>query len=112
MTWDLERAYREHLTAGDLAVLADAGAGRSLSDVLSSRELERIVLGPDPDPHRAVSPSLIFAVAAHRAAADLPPAAYINEWVGPRQRVPVFAVEPLRRLLADPARCFFFVELL
>ncbi len=112
MTWDLERAYRDHLTAGDLAVLADVGAGRSLTNVLSSPELERIVFGPDPDPHRAVSPFLTFAVAVHRVADDLAHAAYINEWIGPRQRVPVFAVEPLRRLLADPARCFFLVELL
>ena len=112
MTWDLERAYRDHLTAGDLAVLADVGAGRSLTSVLSSPELERIVFGPDPDPHRAVSPFLTFAVAVHRVADDLAHAAYINEWIGPRQRVPVFAVEPLRQLLADPARRFFLVELL
>jgi hypothetical protein len=112
MTWDLERAYREHLTAGDLAVLADVSAGRSLANVLSSPDLERIVFGPDPDPHRAVSPFLTFAVAVHRVAEDLADAAYINEWIGPRQRVPVFGVEPLRQLLADPARRFFLVELL
>jgi hypothetical protein len=112
MTWDLERAYRDHLTAGDLAVLADVGGGRSLTNVLASPELERIVFGPNPDPQRAVSPFLTFAVAVHRVADDLAHAAYINEWVGPRQRVPVFAVEPLRRLLADPARRFFLVELL
>jgi hypothetical protein len=112
MTWDLERAYRDHLTAGDLAVLADVGAGRSLTNVLSSPELERIVFAPDPDPHRAVSPFLTFAVAVHRVADDLAHAAYINEWIAPRQRVPVFAVEPMRQLLADPARRFFLVELL
>jgi hypothetical protein len=112
MTWDLERAYREHLTAGDLSVLADAGAGRSLPHVLSSPEFERLVFGPDPAALAAVSPFLTFAVAVHRTAETLAQAAYINEWIGPRQRVPVFAVEPLRRLLADPARRFFLIELL
>src|SRR5436190_1206282 len=110
MTWDLERAYRDHLTAGDLAVLADVGAGRSLTNVLSSPELERIVFGPDADPRRAVSPFLTFAVAVHRVADDLAHAAYINEWIGPGQRVPVFAVEPLRRLLTDPARRLFLIQ--
>ena len=57
-------------------------------------------------------PFLTFAVAVHRLAAQLDTATYVNEWIGPRRRVPVFAVEPLRRLLADPLRRFFFVELL
>ena len=112
MTWDLDRAYREHLTAGDVAVLADMSAGRSLTNVLSSPDLEQVVFGPDPDPHRAVSPFLTFAVAVHRVAERLARASYIDEWIGPRQRLPVFAVEPLRELLADPAQRFFFVELL
>jgi len=48
----------------------------------------------------------------HRVAERLAHSSYIDEWIGPRQRVPVFAVEPLRQLLADPARRFFLVELL
>jgi hypothetical protein len=114
MTWDLERAYREHLTSGDRAVLADVAGGRPLTNALSSPDLEQAVFGSDPafDPLRVVSPFLTFAVAVHRVAEKLARAAYVDEWVGPRQRVPVFAVEPLRQLLADPLRRFFFIELL
>ena len=46
MTWDLDRAYRDHLTAGDLAVLGDLVGERSLTDALSSPELDEVVFGP------------------------------------------------------------------
>jgi hypothetical protein len=114
-TVTVERAYREHLTAGDLVILSDAGgAAQPLLDLLGSPRLEEIVFGVDPpgDPTRMASPFLTFAIAVHRAAARLDTATYIDEWIGPRRRVPVFAVEPLRQLLADPLRRFFFVELL
>ena len=114
MAWDLERAYREHLTSGDVAALADITSGRTISDVLSSADAEALVFGPGAafDPRRAVSPFLTFAVAVHHCTARLATASYIEEWIGPRQRVPVFAVAPLRQLLDDPLRRFFFVELL
>ena len=114
MTWDAEQAYRDHLTAVDVAALADVLDGRPLATMLSSAEVERVVFGAEAalDPGRAVSPFLTFAVAVHRVAERLARTTYVDEWVGPRQRVPVFAVEPLRTLLADPLRRFFFVELL
>jgi hypothetical protein len=117
MTWDLERAYREHLTAGDRALLAGVArvAGdRPLASVLASPELEDVVFGRAPvaDPVRGASPFLTFAVAVHRVADRLETASYVEEWIGPRRRVPVFAVEPLRQLLADPQRRYFLVELL
>jgi hypothetical protein len=114
MTWDAERAYRDHLTAVDVAALADVLAGRPLASMLSSPEVEQVVFAPEAalDLGRAVSPFLTFAVAVHRVADRLGRTTYVDEWVGPRQRVPVFAVEPLRTLLADPLRRFFFVELL
>ena len=46
MTWDLDQAYRDHLTAGDLAVLGDLVGERSLTDALSSPELDEVVFGP------------------------------------------------------------------
>jgi hypothetical protein len=114
MTWDLDRAYRDHLTSGDRALLADVGCGRSFVDVLAAPELEERVFGPEAnrDPLQLISPFLTFAVAVHRLRARLAVATYVEEWVGPSQRIPVFAVEPLRQLLADPLRQFFFVELL
>ena len=60
----------------------------------------------------SASPFLTFAVAVHRVAERLATTSYVDEWIGPRRRVPVFAVEPLRQLLGDPLRRFFFVELL
>ena len=114
MTPDVERAYRDHLSAGDLDVLGDVAGGQSLAAALASPALEHVVFAHDPrlDPTRATSPFLTFAVAVHRLAERLSTTTYVNEWIAPRQRVPVFDVEPLRRLLSDPLRRFFFVELL
>jgi hypothetical protein len=114
MAWDVERAYRDHLTAADVALLAEVTGGRPMLEALSSPELERTVFATDPRyvPTLLPSPFLTFTVAVHRLAARLDTAAYVDEWIGPRRRVPVFAVDPLRRLLADPLRRFFFVELL
>jgi hypothetical protein len=58
------------------------------------------------------SPFLLFAVLVHRAARDLGQASFVEEWVGPRQRVPVFDVAGLRDFGADPMRRFFLAELL
>lgn len=114
MTWDLERAYQEHLTAGDRALVAGVAGDRLLANVLESSELEEAVFGraPGADPLCAASPFLTFAVAVNRVADRLATATYVEEWIGPRRRVPVFAVEPLRQLLADPQRRYFLVELL
>jgi hypothetical protein len=110
----LDHAYRQHLTSGDLALLADIAPGRPLATALVSPELERVVFAPGPafDPAHAASPFLTFAVAVHRVSERLEAVTYVNEWVGPRRRVPVFGVDRLRELLTDPLRRFFFVELL
>ncbi|HKA05423.1 MAG TPA: hypothetical protein VKD67_13880 [Acidimicrobiales bacterium] len=114
MAWDLERAYRDHLTSADEALLTASAAGQPLAQALASPDLELVVFDSDAalDPSRMASPFLTFAVAVHGVARKLARTTYIDEWVGPRQRVPVFAVEPLRHLLDDPLRRFFFVELL
>jgi hypothetical protein len=114
MAWDVDRAYRDHLTSADQALLTDIAAGQPLPQALGSPDLELVVFGSDAvlDPSRMASPFLTFAVAVHGVARRLARTTYIDEWVGPRQRVPVFAVEPLRHLLDDPLRRFFFVELL
>jgi hypothetical protein len=114
MSWDLDQAYRDHLTAGDLAVVGDVAGGGSLADALSSPELEAAIFGTVDGGAalHGVSPFLTFAVAVHRTAQHLREATYVEEWVGSRRRVPVFAVQPLRELLGDPRRRFFFVELL
>ena len=67
---------------------------------------------PGRDPFLQGSPFLVFAVLVHRASRDLNQASFVEEWVGPRQRVPVFDVTRLRDFGAHPLRRFFLTELL
>jgi hypothetical protein len=115
--------YLEHLGPADLRLLARVAgdtpeALRSRPDrlvaLLGVPATEAAVLrpAPDEDPFLRASPFLAFAVAVHRSAATLERATSTLEWVGPRQRLPVFDVAPLRAFLADPLRRLFLVELL
>jgi hypothetical protein len=58
------------------------------------------------------SPFLIFAVAVHRAAAELESMDHVPERSGQRQRVPLFDAPELRDFLGSPARRLFLAELL
>jgi hypothetical protein len=111
---DVEPLYRQHLTDADQRLLSRiAGRGR-VPAVFSDERLEASVFadGARDGGFVDTSPFLSFAVAVHRTAARLDHASYVEEpWTG-RRRIPVFDVIRLRELLADPARCFFLVELL
>ncbi len=63
-------------------------------------------------PASLASPFLIFAVAVHRAAAELPSMSHVTERSGDRQRVPLFDTPQLRDFLASAARRLFLAELL
>src|SRR5438105_12437677 len=105
----LENAYLQHLSEADLQLLG-AGETRSVVEVLDrSDTFDRIFGG---DPLFVASPFLVFAAAVHRTAADLDSATYVEEWLGPRQRIPVLDVADLRDFLAGPWRRLFLVELL
>jgi hypothetical protein len=124
--------YLEHLTDLDVALLArttgaaaegsrSEGAGgaaslrrhpEQLASLLERREVFDVVFGPETEPLLGPSPFLVFAVAVHRAAAELAGATFVEEWLGPKQRVAVFDVERLRDFLADPLHRLFLVELL
>lgn len=119
--------YLEHLTEGDLALLARTGAGGRVeaSDLRSRPGLvDELLAEPDvfetvfgrrgreEDPLVFASPFLVFAVAVHRLSDDLADAAFVEDWTGPRQRVPVFDVAELRGFLDEPARRAFLAELL
>jgi hypothetical protein len=115
------RLYLEHLTDGDLALLAglQAPGDRPAADPdsiptrLGSQALfQRLIRTPGRDPLLQGSPFLLFSVLVHRVVQDLERASFVEEWVGPGQRVPVFAVTGLREFGADPMRRLFLSELL
>lgn len=83
-----------------------------IHDLLSARAVLDGVIGRHAHPARLVTPFLLFAVVMHSAAADLRAAEYVNDWTGPRSRLPVFDVAPLQEFIEDPARLFFLVSLL
>ncbi len=58
------------------------------------------------------SPFLTFALIVHRSWVELQRTHYIDEWVGPGQRLPVLAADDLRSFLAGAQRRLFLTELL
>ncbi len=117
----LSSLYLEHLSDSDLAFLG--ATGQSHQDVQRDPEqLEALIDSPQTfralftmpgrDPLLRGSPFLIFAVLVHRVVRDLGQASFIEEWVGPRERVPVFDTGSLREFGAAPLRRLFLAELL
>jgi hypothetical protein len=113
--------YLEHLSDADLAFLGAAGESHGnvrrdpegLEALIDSPATFRALFTvPGRDPLLRGSPFLIFAVLIHRALRDLGHASFVEEWVGPRQRVPVFDTGSLRDFGADPLRRLFLAELL
>src|ERR1700716_467523 len=113
--------YLEHLSDSDLAFLRAAGESRydlrrdpeQLEALIDSPETFRALFTvPGRDPLLRGSPFLVFAVMIHRVVRDLGQASFVEEWVGPRQRVPVFDTGSLRDFGADPLRRLFLAQLL
>lgn len=117
----LSSLYLEHLSDSDLALLGAAGESRrdvrrdpeQLETLIDSPATYRMLFAvPGRDPLLRGSPFLLFAVLIHRVVRDLGQASFVEEWVGPRQRVPVFDTASLRDFGADPLRRFFLAQLL
>jgi hypothetical protein len=117
----LSSLYLEHLSDADLAFLDAAGESHldlrrdpeRLEALIDSPVTFRMLFTvPGRDPLLRASPFLIFAVLVHRVVRDLGQASFVEEWVGPRQRVPVFDTGSLRDFAADPLRRLFLAELL
>jgi hypothetical protein len=125
--------YADHLTDADLSLLVSASqdtdrpaglaAGASwlrrqpeaLPELIGDLRVFRAVFGPaDAASAQAAlaSPFLIFAVAVHRAAAELESMDHVPERSGQRQRVPLFDAPELRDFVGSPARRLFLAELL
>jgi hypothetical protein len=120
--------YLEHLTDVDLALLA-ASAGEDsgnthwrdrlwrdpayLSLVLGLPALfDRLFASGDDETMLRASPFLVFASLLTRAAQDLQAVQFVQEWVGPGRRVPVFDVADLQDFAAGPPRRLFLAEVL
>jgi hypothetical protein len=125
--------YADHLTDADLELLATVAEGAGARAVAAAagwlrahpEELPRLVgdprvfqavFGPQAPASAAAratlaSPFLIFAVAVHRAAADLATMDHVPER-SLRQRVPLFDASELRDFLGSAARRLFLAELL
>jgi hypothetical protein len=123
--------YADHLTDADLGLLASVtqelrepdwptaaawlrGHPEHLPGLIADPRVFQAVFGPgEQAPHAALaSPFLIFAVAVHRAAAELESMGHVPERSGPRGRVPLFDAPELRDFLGSPARRLFLAELL
>src|SRR5256886_16398778 len=117
----LSSLYLEHLSDADLAFLGAAGESRhdarhhpeQLEALIDSPQTFRALFAvPGREPLLRGSPFLIFAVLIHRIVRDLGHMSFVEDWVGPRQRVPVFETNSLRDFGADPLRRFFLAQLL
>lgn len=117
--------WYEHLSHRDLELLdraASAAGARPeemrrdeavLAGVLSHpAAFESVFGGPQEEALLHASPFLTFAVIVHRGWAELQSAGYVDEWVGPRQRLPVLGGDDLREFLASGQRRLFLTELL
>lgn len=114
--------YLDYLSAEDVEFLAGSGGWETerfrsqpalVVGVLSDDRVFESVFAPQgPDPVPGLSPFLVFAVAVARAEIELRRAAFVPDWLGARQRVPVFDAPALRDLLGDPAIRLFLAELL
>lgn len=114
--------YLEHLTDQDLALLA-ASSGQDPGALQGDPErIPRLLADPSifdrifgtgtEEAFLHASPFLVFAVLVHRVRRDLSDVRFIDDWIGPGQRVPVFDIAALRDFTGDPARRLFLAELL
>lgn len=116
---------RLDLQDGDLTVLArvldtDADALRTeldrrpwhANDVLRRPEVVEAILDGNGSDQLLVSPLLLFAVLVHHCADELASSPWVDDWVGPGCRLPVFDVEPLLEFTDAPGRLLFAAQLL
>jgi hypothetical protein len=118
----------ERLSDKDLALLAEAAgepgsrADRagwlrrqpgSIDALLARPEVFDTLFGEgEGDPLLVAGPFVVFAVLLAQAPSLLAGVSFVRERIGRRATVPVFEVEPLRELVADPLRRLFLADLL
>ena len=118
----------ERLTDRDLELLAEAAGEPGVRTRPAARLrdepglIERILARPEvfdalfddsrEDPLVVMSPFVAFAILFAHTPSLLEGLAFVPERVGARRSVPLFEVEPLRELVADPLRRLFLADLL
>lgn len=122
--------YVEHLSDRDLALMTRAIGGQEsvgelrarlhgeparVEELLAGEDLFEMVFGSGLDSldvQVGITPFLVFGTLVNRVARDLAGAAFVPEWVGSGQRLPVFDVETLRVFVGDGLRRYFLIEFL
>lgn len=98
----------------DVETLSDEFARRTwyVNDVLRRPEVIESILHADDVDQLAISPLLFFAVLVHHSADQLTESSWVDDWVSPGCRLPVFDVEPLIEFADSPGRLMFTARLL
>lgn len=117
--------YLARLTERDLELLVSATGGRAeevahlraeparIEELIGSSEVFDALFAPwSEHPFALASPFLAFSVLLAGTCRELGSTSFVREWVGPRQRIPVFDVDVLREFLDDPVRRVFLADLL
>ena len=73
---------------------------------------QRLRGDPDADPLLQASPALVFLILLQRTVSELSRTPFVDEDIGPRERVPLFDTAALRDFAAARTRRLFLVELL
>jgi hypothetical protein len=110
-------AYLARLTEPDLRFLTVTTGGRAdsvarlrdeparIQELIGRSEVFDALFAPwSEHPFALASPFLVFSVLMEGTARELGSTGFVYEWVGPRQRIPVFDVDALRGFLDDPMR--------
>jgi hypothetical protein len=119
------RGWFDHLSDADIAFLARVSAiagvepravrsnPEALIKVLAHPAAFDAVFGASSEGEfLPASPFLSFALLVHRGWVELQRAHHVDEWVGPRQRLPVLGGDDLRSFLAPAQHRLFLTELL
>ena len=113
MTWSCWRGWPAGRSGARLPPFACATSAGEIERLLGAPELfEALFRRSDEDALVLVSPFMAFATLLARTPVLLEGLAFVPERIGSRRSVPVFEVEPLRELVADPLRRLFLADLL
>lgn len=118
MTLTVANRLLEHLSPSDVRLVADA-TGKSadapaswIVAALAESSVHDAVFSTTDAPFSLASPFLVFSVAVHGIARELADATLTTEWLGPRNRLPVFDAPTMREFLADADRRLYLSQLL